>query len=85
MESRTQGPRGQHRAWVQHEQHNDKEEGMNKSRLIWGILCLALAGLLAVLNFVLPPDSLIFMVGNSNLPFLPAAILGIVGLVLLAV
>lgn len=57
---------------------------MNKSRLIWGILCLALAGLLAVLNFVLPPDSLIFMVGNSNLPFLPAAILGIVGLVLLA-
>jgi len=57
---------------------------MNKSRFIWGIVCLALAGALAVLNFVLPPDSMMFMVGNANIPLLPPVILGIVGIFLLA-
>jgi hypothetical protein len=56
---------------------------MNTSRLIWGIICLALAGLLAVLNFVLPPEKLMFMVGEANAPYLPPIILGIVGIVLL--
>jgi hypothetical protein len=51
---------------------------MSTSRLIWGIICLALAGLLAVLNFVLPPEKLMFMVGDTNAPFLPPIILGIV-------
>ncbi|MEJ2557045.1 MAG: hypothetical protein P8186_12595 [Anaerolineae bacterium] len=57
---------------------------MSTSRLIWGIICLALAGLLAVLNFVLPPEKLMFMVGDTNAPFLPPIILGILGIVLLA-
>ena len=57
---------------------------MIKSRLIWGIICLALAGLLAVLSFVLPPEKLMFTIGDANVPYLPAIILGIVGIVLLA-
>jgi len=57
---------------------------MNKSRLIWGIICLALAVLLAVLNLVLPPEDLMFMIGDANVPYLPPIILGIVGIVLLA-
>ena len=57
---------------------------MNKTRLIWGIICLALAGLLTVLNFVLPPESLMFMVGNINMPWVPPLVLSIVGIVLLA-
>jgi hypothetical protein len=57
---------------------------MNTSRLIGGIICLALAGLLAVLNVALPASKLMFMVGDTNMPFLPPIILGIVGIVLLA-
>ena len=56
---------------------------MNKSRLIWGIICLALAALLAVLTVKLPENKMTFMVGDTNVPILPAVILGIVGLVLL--
>jgi hypothetical protein len=55
---------------------------MNKSRLIWGIVCLALAALLGVLNFTLPPESLMFTVGDENMPFVPPIILGILGIVL---
>ena len=57
---------------------------MNVSRLIWGIVCLAVAGLLAVLNLVLPPDKIMFDVGGGNMPWLPPAILGILGVVLVA-
>ncbi len=57
---------------------------MNKGRLIGGIICLALAGFLVVLNFRLPPENMMFMVGNTNMPYLPPIILGIVGIVLLA-
>jgi hypothetical protein len=56
---------------------------MNKGRLVWGIICLALAGLLAVLNVALPDEEVIFMVGDANMPYLPSIILGIVGIVLL--
>ncbi len=56
---------------------------MNKGRLIWGIICLALAGLLGVLYFTLPPDKLMFTVGDMSMPYLPAIILGIVGIILL--
>lgn len=55
---------------------------MNKGRLIGGIICLAAAALLAVLSFALPPDKMIFMVGEANVPLLPAAVLGIVGVVM---
>jgi hypothetical protein len=57
---------------------------MDKGRLIGGIICLALAALLGVLNVVLPADKLMFTVGNENLPWLPPVILGAVGIVLLA-
>ena len=57
---------------------------MNRTRLIWGIICLALAVLLGVLSIVLPPENLMFTVGDANVPYLPAIILGIVGIVLLA-
>jgi hypothetical protein len=56
---------------------------MNISRLIWGIICLVLAALLGVLNFVLPPEKLMFTVGDENMSYLPPIILGILGIVLL--
>ena len=56
---------------------------MNKSRLTWGIICLALAALLAVLTIVLPESNMMFMVGDTNVPIAPAIILGILGLALL--
>ena len=57
---------------------------MNRERLIWGIILLVLAGLLAVLNIVLPDEKLMFMVGGTNMSYIPPIILGIVGIVLLA-
>ena len=57
---------------------------MNKSRLIWGIICLVLAAVLGVLNIVLPPENLMFQVGDQNMPWIPVVVLGIVGIVLLA-
>ena len=57
---------------------------MNRGRLIGGLICLILAGILAVLYVVLPPDSMMFTVGESNMPWVPALILGIVGVLLLA-
>ncbi len=57
---------------------------MNKSKLIWGIICLVLAGVLAVLNLTLPPESLMFQIGDRNMPWVPPVVLGIVGVVLLA-
>ena len=56
---------------------------MNKSRLIWGIICLVLAALLSILNFTLPPEDLMFTVGDENMPFVPPIILGILGIFLL--
>ena len=57
---------------------------MNKSRLIGGIICLALAVPIAALTFVLPENKMMFMVGDANVPYVPAIILGIVGIALLA-
>lgn len=57
---------------------------MNKTRLIWGTICLALAALLAVLNLTLPPESLMFQIGDQNMPWVPPVVLGIVGIILLA-
>lgn len=57
---------------------------MNKSKLIWGIICLVIAGGLAVANLALPPEDLMFMVGDINMPWIPPIVLGIVGIVLLA-
>lgn len=57
---------------------------MNKSKLIWGIICLVIAGLLAVANLRLPPEDLMFQVGDVNMPWVPPIALAIVGVVLLA-
>ena len=56
---------------------------MNKSRAIWGIICLVLGGALGVLYFVLPSEDMMFTVGDQNMPWVPAVILGVLGLILL--
>ena len=56
---------------------------MDKSRLIWGIVCLVLAGLLAGLSVALPADKMVLMVGDRNMPWVPVVLLGVVGVVLL--
>lgn len=57
---------------------------MNKSKLIWGILCLVIAGGLVVANLALPAEDLMFQVGDVNMPWVPPIVLGIVGIFLLA-
>ena len=57
---------------------------MNKSKLIWGIVCLVIAGGLAIANLQLPPEKLMFQVGDANMPWVPVVVLTIVGIVLLA-
>ncbi|MCI0519154.1 MAG: hypothetical protein L0Z70_02730, partial [Chloroflexi bacterium] len=57
---------------------------MNKSKLIWGIICLIIASGLTVANLVLPPENLMFQVGDINMPWIPPVVLGIVGIILLA-
>ena len=57
---------------------------MNKSNLIWGIVCLVIAGGLALANLLLPPESLMFQIGDRNMPWLPPVVLAGVGIVLLA-
>jgi len=57
---------------------------MNKGRMVGGIICLAIAGLLGVLYFTLPEENMMFMLGDENLPWIPAVVLAIVGIVLVA-
>ena len=57
---------------------------MNKAQFIWGIVCLIIAAILVVLNLTLPPESLMFQIGNQNMPWVPPVVLAGVGIVLLA-
>ena len=57
---------------------------MNKSKLVWGIVCLLIAGMLVVANLRLPPEDLMFQVGEINMPWVPPIVLGIIGIVLLS-
>lgn len=57
---------------------------MNKSKLVGGIICLGIAGLLTVANLTLPPENLMFQIGDQNMPWIPVVVLAIVGIVLLA-
>jgi hypothetical protein len=57
---------------------------VNRGRLVAGIICLALAALLGVANVALPPDKLMFTIGEQNMPWVPPVVLGIVGIGLLA-
>lgn len=56
---------------------------MDKSKVIWGSICLALAVLLAVLTVVLPEGKISFMIDGKNVPIAPVIILGVIGLLLL--
>lgn len=57
---------------------------MNKAQLIWGVVCLFVAVILAVLNLTLPPESFMFQIGDRNMPWVPPVVLAGVGIVLLA-
>jgi hypothetical protein len=57
---------------------------VNKSQLIWGIVCLVIAAGLTVVNLTLPPDKLAFQIGGQNMPWVPPVVLGIIGIILLA-
>lgn len=57
---------------------------MNKSKLIWGIVCLLIAAGLTVLNLTLPEEDLMFQIGDVNMLWVPPVVLGIVGIILLA-
>ena len=57
---------------------------MNKGQIIWGVICLLIAAALAVLNFTLPPENLMFQIGGRNMPWVPPVVLAVVGIILLA-
>lgn len=57
---------------------------MDVSRLAGGIILLALAAMLTVLAFTLPEGDVVFMIGDANVPLLPAAVMAAVGVWLLA-
>jgi len=57
---------------------------MKKSNLIGGLICLAIAVLLVILNLTQPEDNIMFQVGDQNMPWVPPVVLGIVGIILLA-
>lgn len=52
---------------------------MNKGRLVGAIACMALAGLLLVLNYVLPEGQVVFMMGDKNTPIIPVIVLAGIG------
>jgi hypothetical protein len=55
---------------------------MNNSRKVWGIVLLALALLLLVINIAAPGD-VVFHIGQTNVPWVPIIALAIIGVVLL--
>jgi hypothetical protein len=65
-------------------QSSDREAKMNKGRLIGGIICVAVAVLLAVLSVALPEGDVVFMMGDTNAIYIPIFVLGGLGLWLMA-
>jgi hypothetical protein len=57
---------------------------MDKGKLIGGIICLALAGLLGVLSLVLPEGKVVFMIGDDNVIWVPILVLAGIGVALLS-
>ncbi|MBI5966121.1 MAG: hypothetical protein HY863_21780 [Chloroflexi bacterium] len=57
---------------------------MNKSNLVWGIICLVIAAALAVANITLPPEDLMFQIGDKDMPWVPPVVLAIFGIILLS-
>jgi len=56
----------------------------NKMQLFWGVMCILVAVALAILNLTLPPENLMFQLGNRNMPWIPPVVFAIVGVILLA-
>ncbi|HEX9090602.1 MAG TPA: hypothetical protein VF831_03890 [Anaerolineales bacterium] len=56
----------------------------NKTQIFWGVVCLVVAVILAILNLTLPPENLMFQLGNRNMPWIPPVVFAIVGVILLA-
>ena len=54
---------------------------MNKSQVIGGFICIAIAAFLTVAYFALPENELMFLVGENNIPLAPI-ILVVVGFLL---
>lgn len=57
---------------------------MNVGQLIGGIVCVALGVLLMVLYYVLPEGKVVFMIGDANVPYVPAVVLIGVGIWLIS-
>jgi len=57
---------------------------MNKSKLISGVIMVTAAVFLGALYLILPEDQMMFMIGDENLPYIPAIVLGVIGIVMLA-
>ena len=57
---------------------------MNKGQLAGGIICLVLAGLLGVAMFALPEGKFVFMIGDSNVPWVPVLVLAGIGVALIS-
>ena len=61
-----------------------EEKTLNVGRLIGGIICLMIGMFLGLLTFVLPEERMMFMIGDDNVPIVPAIILAGVGIWLIA-
>jgi hypothetical protein len=57
---------------------------MNKTNFVWGIICLVLAAVLAVANLVLPPEDLVFQIGDKNMSWIPPVVLAAAGILILS-
>ena len=56
---------------------------MDKTNLISGVICLIVAAGLVVANLALPPENLMFQIGDKNMPWILPVVLGIIGMILL--
>ena len=57
---------------------------MNKGQLAGGIACLLAAALLGVAMFALPEGKVVFMIGDSNVPWVPVLVLVGIGVALVS-
>jgi hypothetical protein len=56
---------------------------MNRTRIIWGVVCLVIGAVLSVAYWRLPAEELMFNIGEVNVAWLPALIFSVVGFALL--
>jgi hypothetical protein len=61
-----------------------EEVTMNKSRLIGGLICLAIAAVLTIANLRLPAENLMFQIGDQNMPWVPPAVLALIGIIMVS-